>query len=199
MFTIKTYRSLKEKIKVVYETNNDTIKRPFYDRELMLEIHHGVPILSDLENIENIKDLIGTNIGKRRRINMLVGILKCGNKIQIGIDSNRQLTPKDVEEAIKYLELIGVIKKVNYEIDLEDEECKGYLRYIEREKWMNRRMKRWIEIRYRDSVNKGTSCFLFNNNTVKLPNRWYDPTIMIGLIYVANNIIHRRTFARGGK
>ena len=199
MFTLKTYRSLKEKIKVVYENNNKTIKRPFYDRELMLELHHGVPLLSELENVKNIKELIGTNIGKRRRINILVGILKCGNKVQIGIDSNRQLTPKDVEEVIRYLEMIGVIKKVNYEIDLEDEECKGYLRYIERERRMNKRMKRWIEIRYRDGVNMTTSCFLFNNNTIKLPNRWYDPTIMLGLVYVADNIVRRRTFAKGGE
>ena len=89
--------------------------------------------------------------------------------------------PEDIEDIIKYLRELRLIKKVNYKIDLQDKKNLKDFHYEDKEEFGS------IELSFtrRDITD---SCILTLHKKIELSG-YYDPTVLLGLTRIATKCI----------
>ena len=171
------YESLTEKFNLIrrdYDQNDGMT-------ELKLHLHHGAPTVDELVNAKNIKELIHR---PTKYIDVMVSIVDCGDgRYLIKKSSKDGLTSEDIEDVITYLPTIENIGKIDYEIDLQDEDNRGDLRYYDHDNGD-------VEIKFFNEDGVESICCIRPNNTIALYG-CYDPTTLLGLSRVAHNFIFR--------
>ena len=179
------YESLTEKFNLItrdYDQNDGMT-------ELKLHLHHGAPTIDDLVNAKNIKEVIKR---ETKYIDVMVSIVDCGDgRYLIKMSSKDGLTSEDIEDVINYLPTIENIGKIDYEIDLQDEDNRGDLRYYDYDyEFPEIKDCKYVEIKYFNKDGVESICHIQPNNNIVLFG-YYDPTTLLGLSRVAHNFIFR--------
>ena len=183
------YESLTEKFNLIrrdYDQNDGMT-------ELKLHLHHGAPTVDELLNTtKNPKEVIDRIRKDTKYIDVMVSIVDCEDgRYLIKMSSKDGLTSEDIEDVITYLPTIENIGKIDYEIDLQDEETEGDLRYYEYDyEYPEIKDCKYVEIRFFNKDGVESICHIQPNNNIVLFG-YYDPTTLLGLSRVAHNFIFR--------
>jgi hypothetical protein len=184
MINFIIYDSITEKIQLRGREKNGNIIT------LFLVVHHGAPLFDDL--FKERCDL--TNIMKLANkpteyIRFIVSIQSSGtDKCRISIERPvangkppQLIYPEDIEDIIKYLRTLRIIKKINYKIDLQDKKNLKDFRYEDKEEFGS------IEFSFtkRDITD---SCILTLHKKIELSG-YYDPPVLLGLTRIATKCI----------
>jgi hypothetical protein len=186
MINFIIYDSITEKIQLRGREKNGNIIT------LFLVVHHGAPLFEDL--FEKRCDL--TNVMKLAKkpteyIRFIVSIQSSStDKCRISIEREpivangeppQLIYPEDIEDIIKYLHRLRIIKKINYKIDLQDKKNLKNFQYEDKEEFGS------IEFSFtkRDITD---SCILTLHKKIELSG-YYDPTVLLGLTRIATKCI----------
>jgi hypothetical protein len=170
------YESLSEKFNLIRRNYDDGMV------QLKLHLHHGAPTIDELVNAKNIKEVIKR---ETKYIDVMVNIMDCDDgRFLIKMNSKDGLTSEDIEDVINYLPTIENIGIIDYEIDLQDEEIEGDLRYFDHDNG-------YVEIKFYNKDGVESICCVQPNDNIALYG-YYDPTTLLGLSRVAHNFIFRK-------
>ena len=168
MYRLVIYENLIEKVKILTTRRNIEEGRCLIN--LSLSIHHGCPTVEEIlkSNIESFLGKKSEIIGLRTSVNIY------GNEVRlIPMETNLPF-PEDIEDILKYLNDANYIT-LNREVDLRNADISGDNKYP------------IIQIEYGDS-----KCRLLPDDRLDLDKDFYNPTILMVLCQVAENIIRRR-------